>query len=442
MDEQTREQLRQLIHDEIGNVVREDPQVVLSAMANDPDGMRAGLTKLGFSVREVQGITPDDVVGAKDTAMRHGRLDGGFGAHFRAACRAESWHDPRTGRKRLRYVYGEAEQHAEAWFRALWSKDLTDPETGRGIREIRATLEKFVRAPTDPFLGETGENAASLVPTLVAAQVFEVMNEMFVLKGMVQVFTSDAPLNIPRRIGEVAVSRGGRATQIDESVPDLDDVKLSPERAAVLAYIDPVLAGAAAVGPVLYVTEQIGEAMAKDDQRVILTGLAVNREPRGILNLPTAGPAEVYDRAKTEAYVATSRDTQRQSVRRALFKIGQRHRQSDRFVWVTNSDGIAVLANHNDTDQRPFDDQNDTYLRKPVVESEAIATALGETTLMGGDMRQYAWLEALRGLRFDTTTVGGEAWNSDAIGVKAVQYVDGAPVTPPTFVIVPDVAVP
>ena len=63
----------------------------------------------------------------------------------------------------------------------------------------------------------------------------------------------------------------------------------------------------------------------------------------------------------------------------------------------------------------------------------AIVTS-GTTTVIGGDFSQYAWLESPEGMRIEQTTVGGEAWVSDTIGIKMVQWLDGAPITPQAFV--------
>ena len=67
-----------------------------------------------------------------------------------------------------------------------------------------------------------------------------------------------------------------------------------------------------------------------------------------------------------------------------------------------------------------------------IVETLSIVTGAGPaTTIVGSDMNQYAWLEGSEGLKLDQTETAGRAWESDTIGVKAVQYVDGAPITPP-----------
>jgi HK97 family phage major capsid protein len=212
------------------------------------------------------------------------------------------------------------------------------------------------------------------------------------------------------------------------------------------------------VGPVRFVIGQMAEAMAKDLQRCIVAGdntLGVP-EPQGINLLPTAG-GNVYDRAKTVAWLDTSNATRRQTMRKAYYAVQQLHRESPRFVWIANNDGVQVLSSLNDLDQKPFADQTHifsdsgssgrpmAYLGKQVVETTAIATVAGTpntAAILGGDMGQYALVEGPDGLRIEQTNDGAGAFESDTVAIKIVQHLDGAPIIPPAFVKVTGAVIP
>ena len=431
-DISTQEQLRQFIDDVIPEVIESHPEVVLAAIAGKPELMREAMEKAGFSVTEREGLDPADVVEANDNARAAGRVGTGLGQEVRKRCQSQRL-EHQDGKVTRTYLWGETEEMANEWLRAFLSSDNMDPLKGRHIREIYTDLEKRVRAPTDPFLGEKGQAGGALVPTVVAAQIFEEANERFVMKSHVQMFSSASPLQIPRRTVEVTVSRGGLATDITEDKPETGFVSLSHSRVGVITYHDRLVVAAATVGPIQWVIGQIAEAIAKDDQRVIIAGSEASQEPRGVNNLPTSG-GNAFDRAKTAAYDDTDALTKRESMRTAFYGVAQKHRESSGFLWAGNSDALRELATHNDRDQQIWNEEGERYLRKRFVESSAFVTTGGSTTMLGGDFTQYAWLEHPGGLSLEQTTVGGQAWESDTIGVKAVQYVDGAPIIPPAFV--------
>ena len=430
-DIDTKEELRKFLADEMPAILENNQEIVLAALAGNEEGMRELMTDAGFSVTERTGLDAQDVVAANDEARATGRADVGLGRVYRSRCESQRI-EHADGRVTRTYLWGEIEDLSNEWLRAFLSKDNMDPRDGRHIREIYADCEKHVRAPSDPFLGEVGQAGGSLVPTAVAAQIFEEANERFVLKGFVQMFSSPSPLNIPRRTVEVTVSRGGLATDITEDKPETGHVALSHKRVGVITYHDPLVIAAATVGPIQWVIGQIAEAIAKDDQRVIIAGSESDSEPRGVNNLPTSG-GNAFDNAKTAAYDNSSVLTERASMRTAYYAVAQKHRESPGFFWLGNSDALRELATHNDRDQTIWDEEGERYLRKRFIESSAFTTATNVTTMIGGDFTQYAWLEHPGGLRLEQTTTGGQAWESDTIGVKAVQYVDGAPVIPPAF---------
>lgn len=447
----TREQFQGLIRESIAEIARDNPQVILDAMAQNPEAMRASLEKSGIIISGPANPRPQDVVDSHKTAQEEGRIVRGFGARLRAALPSATFKD-QDGNTRRTFLWGEQLGQAEAWFRAFFNHGglYTDPVTKKPLAQITGEMNKNIRAPSFPFTAEPGTGGGFLVPMTVAAEVFEVMQERFVLRDYVEVFTSAAPLRIPRRTNLIAVSRGGASTNITQVDPAsiLGATTLSPERVSAMAYIDPLLALAAAVGPVRWVIGQFAEAMAKDYQRVIAAGDPTLREPRGILNLPTSG-TNTFDQAKTATWTDTDVASRRNSIRQAYYSISQPHRESDKFVWIGNNDVLQVLASLNDLNQQPFRDQTlgapyASYLGKRFIETLALTTAGSgpfTSTLLGGDMSQYAWVESPDGLRIEQTTVGGEAWTSDTIGVKMVQWFDGAPITPPTFVNLPSVVV-
>lgn len=436
----TRDQLRGLVNESIVEIARDNPQILIDALAKNPDAMRASFEKAGFIVSGAVAPTTQDVIDAHQRAKDEGRIVRGFGAKLRSGLQSRNYRD-QDGREHRTYLWGDQLAQAESWFRAFFNQPAyTDPQTQKPIRQIAEEMNKSAtRAPTFPFTAEAGTGGGFLVPLTVAAEVFEVMQERFVLRDYVEVFTSAAPLRIPRRTGLITVSRGGASTNITQVDPAsiLGATTLSPERVSAMAYVDPLLALAAAVGPVRWVIGQFAEAMAKDYQRVIATGDSTLREPRGISNLPTSGEATA-DMAKTGTWTDTDLASRRDSIRKLYYGIAQPHRESDKFVWIVNNDVLQVLASLNDLNQQPFRDQtlgapNATYLGKRVIETTSLATAGGLSTILCGDMSQYAWLESPDGLRIEQTNVGGEAWVSDTIGIKMVQSVDGAPITPPTF---------
>jgi HK97 family phage major capsid protein len=442
----TIEEFRAHVLKELPSILAENPQVVLDAMAKNPEAMRASLTKMGYIVSDdVKTIASETMTTLRDR-QETGSIASGFGTRTREKVRMHARRvlDEDTGKQRTTYLDAETEPLAGQWIRAFFASkgggEAKDPVTGDHIGVIAERMAKATRAPATPMTAEAGTGGGFLVPLLVAAEVFEYMNERFLLRGMVQVFVSAAPLTIPRRLSQVSVYRQGPGTDLTEVniASTLGDAKLSPERVGAITYVDPALALAAAVGPVRWVIGQLAEALAKDYQRTIVIGSASKREPRGILGLATSG-LPLADMAQTSTYDNTSNQTKRDSIRKLYYKVNQPHRESPRFVWITNNDGVQTMNSVNDLNQQPFTDakegQPPKYIGKTVVETLAIVSATGpeSTTLVGGDMGQYAWLESPDGLTMQQTTEGGQAWSSDTIGIKILQRVDGEPVIPQAF---------
>lgn len=441
----TAEAFRQVLTD----VVTEHPQIVLDAMAGNPEAVRTSLEKLGFFVADPSIVNTAQVLQARKDAVDTGRLIDGFGGRIRQSMRqyARTVKDVR-GNEKVTYLSDpEVEKLAERWILAAIQKNGRNPTTGEDVRELYDKLQEATRAPTTPLTSEEGTSGGVLVPTIVAAEIFEETTERFVLRGLVQVFSSASPLRIPRRVMLVNVYRGAVATDITEDDPNiLGSVNLTPERVAAIAYIEPRLAQAAVVGPVRYIISQFAEAIARDDQRVIIAGDPNLLEPTGIMTLPTAD-TKVYNNAKTATWDNTDNSTRRKAFRTLIYQLSQFHRMSPGIRWIGNSDLIAMAAGLNDNDQRNFFQDAgpgtpEKILNREIVETSAIATSgTPDTTVLVGDMNMYAWQEVPGGLRLDQTTVGGEAWVSDTIGVKVVQEVDGAPVIPPAFGSMPSVNV-
>lgn len=422
-------------------VIEENPQIVLDAMAGSPESVRQTLNGLGFIVADPNVVNTADVLRARQTAIETGRIIDGFGGRIRQSMQehARTVKDVR-GNEKITYLSDpDIQDLAERWIMAAIQKNGRNPTTGEDVRDLYGKLQEASRAPATPLTADEGTSGGVLVPTIVAAEIFEETTERFVLRGLVQVFTSASPLRIPRRVALVNVYRGATATDIDEDDPNvIGSVNLTPERVAAIAYIEPRLAQAAVVGPVRYIISQFAEAIARDDQRVIIAGDPNILEPTGIITLPTAD-AKTYNNSKTATWDNTSNATRRQSFRELIYAISQFHRMSPGIRWIGNSDLIAMAAGLNDTDQRNFfqdagPGSPERILNREVVETSAIVTSgTPDTTVLVGDMNMYAWQEVPGGLRLDQTTVGGEAWTSDTIGVKVVQEVDGAPVIPPAF---------
>jgi HK97 family phage major capsid protein len=380
---------------------------------------------------------------AYDASRAEGRIMTGFGVRYRNSVPSRRMFDANLGRERNTFIFGEQQELAERWFSAYFSVDKRDAKTGMGLREITEKMNAGMRAPSNPLTGEAGQGAGWLVPLSIAAEIFEETTERFVLRNMVEVFTSNVPLRIPRRTALVTVTRGAPAVPVVEADPRiLGAVTLTPERVGAIAYIDYLVSLAAAVGPVRYIIGQFAEALARDKQRCIIAGDTTLREPKGINTLPTSG--DVTLAAKTATWVDSSNATRRKAIRQLFYRIAQYHRESARFAWTTNNDAVQVMASLNDIDQQPWKDATagnpPTYMGKPVVESTAIVTNT-TSTIIGGDFGQYGWLEGTDGIRMETTTEGGQAWESDTIGVKVIEFYDGAPIIPSVFAILPSVIV-
>jgi HK97 family phage major capsid protein len=444
----TQEQFRAALRDAVPDLIRENPEVFVTAMAGDREKFAEALRGAGFVVgqQDMQAAMVAAKV-AQEEAITDGRVTNGFGAREMEAVR----HLGRRvrgfdGRMRTTFL-GERElmQAAESWFRALMNGG-NDPVSRKSIHEIADGINRGVRAPSTPLSGDIGTAGGHLVPSPIVAEIFMEMNERFVLGSWVSVYRSAAPLRFLRRLSQITLSRGGNAGDISEKDfgGTLGSITLSANRVSAITYVDPQLANAAVIGPVQYVIGQFAEAWAKDVQRVIVAGDRASLEPVGINTLPTSG-GNAYDRAKTATFVGTDNATVRNSVRSGYYQLSQMARESSKFLWIGNADVISKLASTNDTNQQLFRDaaagSMPTFMNKPIVETSAIVTAGGNATLLGADMSQYAWIEGAQGLRMEQTTEGGQAWASDTIGIKLVAWVDGAPIIPPSFLIIPSFAV-
>lgn len=440
----TKEKFRAAVAEALPEIARENPQAILAAIVGNQDAFRAAMEKSGMIVSPK--IT-DPTAGVVDELQRmrdEGLILYGFGAPVRRqmARYAKRSFDPMLGRTTTTYLHGETEKMAWEWMRAFLNKGV-HPDTNKPISDLARQLNEFTRAPATPLIPDPGTGGGFLVPLIVAAEIFEYMQERFILRNYVEVFVSAAPLQIPRRTSLITVQRFASATDTPEVnvAATLGGVKLSPELVGALTYIDPRLALAAAVGPVRWVIGQLAEALAKDYQRCIATGNAAIREPKGISTIPTSGAATA-DMASTFTFDPTSNQSKRDSVRKLFYTINQPHRESPRFKWITSNYGVQAMNSHNDLNMQPFKDAGPgtppTYIGKEVIETSAIANASPggsseTTTLLGGDMGQYGWVESPEGLTLQQTDVGGQAWTSNTIGVKIVQAVDGAPIIPQAF---------
>jgi HK97 family phage major capsid protein len=447
------EQFMGVLKDAVPELLRSHPQIFIDAMANSRDAMVTSLRAAGFVVAD-GAADPALVRAARHEAIEEGLVLGGFGTRTRSneGLRLKSVHVAGRGLRRSYIGDLETEKMCNAWLRAFMAKDGVDHISKENVFQLHEKLERGMRAPAAALTNEVGTAGGYMIPTIIAAEIYMEMTERFVLQGMVQVYVSDQSLQIDRRTALVAVSRGQVATNIGEVDfrNTIGMVKLDPQRVGALTYVSPRLANASAMGPVRYVISQLAEALARDAQRCIVGGVKANLEPIGIDSLPTADP-QAFNNVKTQAWTNTDLASQRQSIRKAYYKISQPHRETANFIWVTNSDGFSTLSALNDMNQPNFfrdpqaDGSQPTMLGKRIIESSAIvtdATPNPDTTkLLGGDMGQYAWQETTGGLRIDQTAVGGEAWVSDTIGIKAVQEYDGAPVIPPAFVKISDMAV-
>jgi HK97 family phage major capsid protein len=439
---ETREAFVGLLEEALPDLIKKNPQFVLDALVANREAMVESLRNQGLFV-STEAASARTVINMRDEAVAAGRILGGFGARTRESVKhlGRRYYDPVRQKERITYLSDpEIEASAERWIMAMLQKDYRHPATGEHARELADKLNEAskVRAPSTPITTEVGTSGGILVPTVVAAEIFEETTERFVLRGLVQIFTSAQPLRIPRRIALITVSRGAPATDLDEADPNiLGAVNLSPERVGALAYIEPRLAQAAAVGPVRWIIQQFAEAIARDDQRVIVAGDANLREPTGINTLPTAD-ANAYDNIKSVTWDNTSNATRRAGFREMLYSLSQYHRMQPSYRWIGNADLIAMASGLNDSDSplffRDAEGQNpERILNRGVVETTSLATSGDATTVLCGDLGQYAWQEVPGGLRMEQTEVGGQAWESDTIGIKVVQEVDGAPVIPPAF---------
>jgi HK97 family phage major capsid protein len=437
------EGLRAVLKEALPDLVKEHPEIVLSALAGAPDALRKAFESAGMIVGTKTGDLTKEVVAGYREAQAEGIIPRGFGTRFRKpmAPFARGVWDSDLNRRTTTYLDNTSEAMASRWFMAFLSNDRR--YEGKTVHEYYEELQRFAtaRTPATPMTIEPGTGGGYLMPTIVAAEVFEYMNERFILRNFVEVFVSANPLDIPRRTQLVTVSRFGAAQPTPEAnlAGILGQVRLAPQLVGALTYVDPRLALAASVGPIRWVIGQLAEAMAKDYQRVITAGQRPIREPEGILSLPTAG-GNVWDQAQTFTFTGTSPQTARDSIRSLYYQIHQPHRESNRFVWITSNQGVQTMNALNDLNQQPFKDavngQPATYMGKTIVETTAISVAGGSpptTTLACGDMGQYGWLESPDGLMLQQTDIGGDAFVTNTIAVKVVQSCDGAPIIPNAF---------
>jgi hypothetical protein len=192
-----KEQFQSMIREGIADVAKNNPQLILDALANaDASTLRASLIESGFNVSESTSLAG----AARDitAAYRQAQVDGvivasGFGARERKGLQAVRYFDPVHQRTRRTFIFGENEKAAESWIRSILAKDGVDTVTGKTTRAIVTEMNAAVRAPGTPLTQQSAAGVV-LVPTLVAAEIFEELNERFVLQTMTEHFTSANPL--------------------------------------------------------------------------------------------------------------------------------------------------------------------------------------------------------------------------------------------------------
>ncbi len=420
------------------------PQALLSAAAGDAEGMRAALEAAGWGVHE-RSISPGFLAGAYREQIAFGSIDNAFGSHVRSRCMGIQYSDE-DGRKRTTFIHNpEVVNDCHAWMRAVILKRDSmgvDPVTRDNAMTIRDRLEKWVRAPGSGEVhtgadGSSGSMGAT-VPTIIAAEVWQLIAESYPLPGLVQKYVSAAPLRIPREKDDVTVYTGGNLTDLTGTKATVDYVQLSPNRVGAITFVDPQLALASAIGIVRYVINRLARAYARFLQDSIISGNGTGK-PKGWLAQETANVDERLN-IKVQPYDDTDQTSKRGSVRRGLYQVPQYHRgenpATSTFRWVGNGECAVELESHNDTDKEPWSDELQTYLRRKYVETTQIATEDSATTLLGADFNAYAMQESPSGMEIEQTREGAGAFEAHAIAVKIVTHIDGDVILPNAGVLV------
>jgi len=319
--------------------------------------------------------------------------------------------DDMTGRRPLSPEKAAA---VACFFRGLFLPEARYQETGG------------LGGPYWKDMSVTADSAGGfLVPTEFRAQVIMAMEKLPVMRNLVSVFPIQAKDEIPRVTAKPSASWGSENTTFNAGSddPTLDNVTLSTNLLKILTKLSRKLVANARVDVVQLMTQLFAQAFSKAEDAAFMGGNGSGKPTglryagQGVASVGQAGGSITGDdlislyHALGSQYRPTAYWLMNDAVIAKIRKL--KEAVTGQYLWVPGLAGAPA-----------------TILGRPVLEQNDIPTNLGgaspavESEIWFGDPKFY-YVGDGESMSIEATTVGGDAFASHQLFIKAWEEVDG-----------------
>jgi HK97 family phage major capsid protein len=251
------------------------------------------------------------------------------------------------------------------------------------------------------------------VPPEFRALLIEDIQDRPVMRNMVTVFPMGSnSLELPSLASGVKTSWGSENTSISTTTARFGTLTFTPYRLNSLLYTSRELVADSAFNVVQLITRLFGEAVAREEDRVIINGSGTG-QPKGILQETLSG----IDNGNDDSTLAVN-------VKKLPFRLGTAYRTKAK--WVMNSLSLSAVAT--------LRDSQNNFLFKEGIEGLTPHRLAGYEvheqndmpldTLLFGDFSYY-YLADREQISVETTTEGAGTFEKHQVAIKVVERIDG-----------------
>lgn len=282
----------------------------------------------------------------------------------------------------------------------------------------------------EPLVEGTNADGGFLVPTVLHDAIVQLLEDQVVVRPRATIVDMTGmktnQLDISGIASKPRVSWTSENTAKSTSSMTFNQISLTPYKLTAIVTLSTELRDDSPFNVVQLVARAFADAIAKEEDKAFMTGNGTGR-PTGIDNY-TAGRT-------VNAQNSLSFDV----VNAAYWRLPQPYRNDA--VWIMNSRTIEAIANLKDSNNRPILLEQGILTEpgvpalkgRPVLEQNDLASS----KIFFVDLKQY-WIGVKQPMTIDTAdqaTVGStNLWESNLIGIKVEERVDGELTTTRAFV--------
>lgn len=273
----------------------------------------------------------------------------------------------------------------------------------------------------EPLVEGTNADGGFLVPTVLHDKILELLEDQVVVRPRATIVDMTGmktnQLDISGIASKPRTSWTSENTAKSTSSMTFDQISLTPYKLTSIVTISTEIRDDSPFNVVQLVARAFADAIAKEEDKAFMTGNGSGR-PTGIDNY-TAGRT-------VNANNSLSMDV----INAAYWRCPQPFRNNA--VWIMNSRTIEAIANLKDSNNRPLLLESGILTEpgvpalkgRPVLEQNDLASS----KIFFVDLKQY-WIAVKQPMTIDTAdqaTVGStNLWESNLIGIKVEERVDG-----------------